>query len=383
MKNSSNGFGKSLAKLNRRDNTVKHLLLLLMVFPAMYSCASDGSRPHQTETMSLQARHFLSLNTPPVFKGPLTSETVGPIRKAQRAASATERNTLRRTLLSSIDWKMIGGVPVAVLVPKNISRKNQDKAAIYIHGGGFVLGNPDDAYAMRLADLLRLPVYAIRYRPAPEHPFPAALDDCLAVYEKLVHSFGPQHVVVFGGSAGGNLALSMLLKANSEGLPMPAALGLSSPATDLTRTGDSCFANQGRDPVLQWDGLMEYFVPAYAQGFDLRIPLLSPVHADYWPGFPPTLITTGTRDLFLSNCVRLSRVMRQAGVNVELRVWEGMFHGFELIPNLPEGEEARREMAMFLLGCDPLFPRPDTSFLPGSGRNRRPGPCLFRTLSFF
>jgi epsilon-lactone hydrolase len=328
---------------------VKRLFLPLILFLALCSCARDMSRLRQTETMSSQARDFINLNTPPVFDGPLTPETVAPIREAQRAARATERDVLRRTLLASVERQMVGGVPVAVLVPKSISREHQGKAAMYVHGGGFALGNPDDAHAMRLADLLRLPVYAVQYRLAPEHPFPSALDDCLAVYAKLVQSFGPQNVVVFGGSAGGNLALSMLLRANAEGLPMPAALGLSSPAADLTRTGDSSFANQGRDPVLQWDGLMEYFALAYAQGSDPKAPLLSPVYADYWPGFPPTLITTGTRDLFLSNCVRLSRTMQQAGVKVELRVWEGMFHGFELIPDLPEGEEAREEMAVFLL----------------------------------
>lgn len=328
---------------------MKRLFLLLTVFLVLCSCASDMSRLRQTETMSPQARDFLNLNTPPVFNSPLTPETVAPIREAQRAASARERDALRRTFLASTKWENVGGVAVAVLVPQNIAGKNQGKAAMYLHGGGFALGNPDDAYAMRLAGLLRLPVYAVRYRLAPEHPFPAALDDCLAVYAKLVQSFGPQNVVVFGGSAGGNLALSMLLRANAQGLPMPAALGLSSPAADLTRTGDSSFANQGRDPVLQWDGLMEYFALAYAQGSDPKAPLLSPVYAEYWPGFPPTLITTGTRDLFLSNCVRLSRAMRQGGVNVELRVWEGMFHGFEMIPNLPEGEEAREEMAAFLL----------------------------------
>jgi epsilon-lactone hydrolase len=329
------------------------LLFLLLFSVMMCSCASGPSWLRQTETMSPQARDFLNLNTPPVFDGPLTPETVEPIREAQRAARATERDALHRTLLASMEWETIGGVSVAVLVPKHISGGNQGKAAMYVHGGGFALGNPDDAYAMRLAPLLRLPVYAVQYRLAPEHPFPAALDDCLAVYAKLIASHGPRNVVVFGGSAGGNLALAMLLKAKAEGLPMPAALSLSSPAADLTRTGDSYFSNQGRDPVLQWDGLMEYFALAYAQGSNPKDPLLSPVYADYWPGFPRTLITTGTRDLFLSNCVRLHRAMFQAGVKVELRVWEGMFHGFELIPDLPESEEAREEMAAFLLGSWP------------------------------
>ncbi len=324
-------------------------LFILLFCTAMCSCAPDPSRMQQTETMSPQALQFLKQNTPPVFGSPLTPATVTPIREEQRAASKEERENVSEALLSSMHWEKIGGVSVAVLVPKNISDKNQGKAAMYIHGGGFALGNPDDAYAMRLAALLRIPVYGVKYRLAPEHPFPAALDDCLAVYAGLIESHGPDNVVVFGGSAGGNLALAMLIKANAEGLSMPAALGLSSPAADLTRTGDSPFANQGRDPVLQWDNLMEYFALAYARENNPKDPLLSPVYANYWPGFPRTLIMTGTRDLFLSSSVRLARAMRQAGVDAKLWVWENMFHGFELIPDLPEGQEAREKMAAFLM----------------------------------
>ncbi|MCJ8499743.1 alpha/beta hydrolase [Desulfatitalea alkaliphila] len=326
------------------------IICLLLLCAAIFSCASDPSRLHQTETMSPQAQRFLKQSTPPVFESPLTAATVSPIREGQRAASEAEREHLRKTLMSSMRWETIGGVPVAVLTPKTIAAENKGRAALYLHGGGFTLGIPDDAYAMRLAALLQFPVYGVQYRLAPEHPFPAALDDCLTVYAKLVASHDPHNVVVFGGSAGGNLALAMLIKANTAGLPMPAALGLSSPAADLTRTGDSPFANQGRDPVLQWDGLMEYFALAYTGDDNPGDPLLSPVYADYWPGFPPTLITTGTRDLFLSGCVRLSRALRLAGAQVKLLVWENMFHGFDLIPDLPEGQEAREEMALFLLG---------------------------------
>ncbi|MGM0610732.1 MAG: alpha/beta hydrolase [Thermodesulfobacteriota bacterium] len=324
-------------------------LFLLLFSVVMSSCAPDVSRLHQTGTLSPQARKFMAQNTPPIFENPLTLSTIPAIRETQQAAGAAERNDLHRTLLASIEWNRVGGVPVAVLTPRSIPGENKDKIALYIHGGGFALGNPDDAYAMRLAGLLQMPVYAVCYRLAPEYPFPAALNDCLDVYAELVKSHGPQHVVLFGGSAGGNLALAMLLMADAADLPMPAALGLSSPAADLTRTGDSYFANEGRDPVLQWDSLMEYFVLAYAGGKNPKDPLLSPVYADFWSGFPPALIITGTRDLFLSSCVRLNRAMRRANVDVELLVWEGMFHGFDLIPDLPEGEDARREMAAFLL----------------------------------
>ena len=202
-----------------------------------------------------------------------------------------------------------------------------------------------------------MPVYSIEYRLAPEHPFPAGLDDCMAVYKTLEDRLRSGNVVVFGGSAGGGLALAMLLRAKEDGLPMPAALGLFSPWSDLSRTGDSYFANEGRDPVLRWGGNLEYFAAAYAGDRDRKDPLLSPIHGDY-DGFPPTLIVTGTRDLFLSNAVRLSRRMRLAGADAELRVWESMFHGFDLMPGLPEGEQAHAEMADFLVRKGNARPHP-------------------------
>ncbi len=299
--------------------------------------------------ISEQAQAFITSNTARPLPGPLTPQVVEGMREKQSAAEREILEALQATLKPAIRREPLADVPVVVVTPGNVSPDHDGKVALYIHGGGYALKSALDLTALLMAQQLGLPLYSVEYRLAPEHPFPQGLEDCLAVYGALLQQFKPENVVVFGGSAGGGLALATLLKARQQGLPMPRALGLFSPWADLTRTGDSYFANEGRDPVLLWEGNLEHFAAAYAEGHAPAAPLLSPVNADYDSGFPPTLIVTGTRDLFLSNSVRLARRLQLAGVDAELRIWEAMFHGFDLMPDLPEGEQARREMAGFLL----------------------------------
>ncbi|MFW5837765.1 MAG: alpha/beta hydrolase [Desulfovibrionaceae bacterium] len=299
--------------------------------------------------ISEQARRFIKANRAMELDGPLTPASAQKLRGAITAATQESLNALHKSLQCSTERRKIGDVDVVIVRPKNGPLSGSGKIALYVHGGGYALKSALDAGALLMADRLGIPVYSVEYRLAPEHPFPAGLEDCLAVYRELIKEFDHRSMVVFGGSAGGGLALTMLLQARTEGAPMPRAVGLFSPWADLTRTGDSYYANEGRDPVLKWEGNLEYFAASYAGERDPKDPLLSPVYGDYGRGFPPTLIVTGTRDLFLSNSVRLARVLRTAGAEAKLRVWEEMFHGFDLSPDLPEGEEARSEMADFLL----------------------------------
>lgn len=297
--------------------------------------------------VSTQAKAFISGNTAQTLPGPLSPELAATMRTKQFAAEKAILEGLQASLKPTIRERTVAGVPVVVIAPRSAAPENGERIALYIHGGGYALKSALDVTALLMAEQLGLAVYSVDYRLAPEHPFPQGLDDCLAVYGALLQQFSSDNMVVFGGSAGGGLALAMLLKAKQQGLPLPRALGLFSPWTDLSRTGDSYYANEGRDPVLSWEDNLEHFAAAYAGGLDRTDPLLSPVQGEY-AGFPPTLVITGTRDLFLSNSVRLARKMLQAGVDAELRVWEEMFHGFDLMPELPEGEQARREMAGFL-----------------------------------
>lgn len=152
-------------------------------------------------------------------------------------------------------------------------------------------------------------VWSVDYRMPPDHPYPAALDDALAVYRALLEERSPSEIIVSGMSAGGNIAPALLLRVREEGLPMPAGLILMTPEVDLTESGDSFQTNLGVDPMLR--SIMHMSL-LYADGADLHDPHLSPLFGDL-TGFPPTILSTGTRDLFLSNTVRFHRALRSAG----------------------------------------------------------------------
>jgi acetyl esterase/lipase len=219
----------------------------------------------------------------------------------------------------------LGEVTVYVIRPNHVADRPDTPIYLDIHGGALILGGGDLCRLMGTGGALRRDMisWAIDYRMPPLHPYPAALDDCMAVYRKALEERSPGDIFVGGGSAGGNLAAAVLLRAKDEGLAMPAALILATPEVDLTESGDTFHTLLGIDsvlkPLLQVNRL-------YANGHDLAHPFLSPLFGDV-SGFPPTFLQSGTRDLFLSNTVRMHRALRAAGVEAELHVFEGMPHG--------------------------------------------------------
>lgn len=219
-------------------------------------------------------------------------------------------------------------------------------AVIDLHGGALVMGGGAACRigAQRQADLHGLVAYGIDYRMPPEHPYPAALDDCIAAYRHVLSRHDASEVVVCGRSAGGNLAAAMLLRARAAGLPMPGGLVLLSPQIDLTESGDSFQTNAMIDVVLPRP------IPSnnllYAGGAALDDPYLSPLFGDL-AGFPPTFLQSGTRDLFLSNTVRFHRALRQAGVDAQLHVFEAMPHG-GFGGGTPEDRDLEREIVRFV-----------------------------------
>lgn len=213
-----------------------------------------------------------------------------------------------------------------------------------IHGGGLIMCGGELCRMMGIGTAARLGrrVWSVDYRMPPDHPYPAGLDDCLAAYRALLRERAPGEVVVSGGSAGGNLAAALMLRSRNEGMPMPAGLILGTPEIDLTESGDSFHTNDGVDPGLR--SLMPVNL-LYADGHDLRHPYLSPLFGDL-NGLPPTILTTGTRDLYLSNTVRMHRALRASGVEAELHVTEAGPHtGF---PGGPEGQEIDQEVRRFI-----------------------------------
>jgi monoterpene epsilon-lactone hydrolase len=182
----------------------------------------------------------------------------------------------------------------------------------------------------------------------PEYPFPAALDDTLKVWTALMKTHDARKTGLFGSSAGGGLAMATVLRLKAQGSPLPGALFLGTPWADLTKTGDTYFANDTVDNVLvSYEGVLEAAAQLYAGAHSLADPLISPINGDL-SGFPPTILISGTRDLLLSLTVRTHRKLREAGTTAELNVFEGMSHAQYLLSYpAPEAVVAMDEVARF------------------------------------
>ncbi|MDH0748832.1 alpha/beta hydrolase [Pseudomonas sp. GD03842] len=265
-------------------------------------------------------------------------------RALQRAIDAQydARVDARATdLHSTVETVRIGPATVHIATPAASS--SSPAAYLYLHGGALISGGGKACRETGriLADRHQIRCYAIDYRMPPDHPYPAALDDCLATYEYLLPRYS--RIIVGGQSAGGNLAAALVARARDAGLRLPDGLVLLSPEVDLTESGDSFAVNRLIDVRLP-DSLMACNL-LYANGADLSHPYLSPLFADLH-GWPPSFLQAGTRDLFLSNTVRMHRRLRQAGVAAELHVFEAMPHGgFDMAP---EDEELNQEVDRFI-----------------------------------
>lgn len=222
---------------------------------------------------------------------------------------------------------------------------DDSRVLLNIHGGGFTFGG--GATARRSTQLVAanmgLRTWGMDYRQLPHHPFPAGLDDCLAVYRALLESHAPEDVVVMGQSGGANLAAALMLRAREEGLALPAGLGLVSPPTDFTFQGETWYTNdEGTTP----DGFAR-MLALYQGDYPAEHRYISPLFGEYDASFPPTIITSGTRDMLLSDAVRFHRKLVNAGVTTELHVWEGAPHGF-FMGLAPEDREHVGQVRSFL-----------------------------------
>ncbi|MCG8567417.1 MAG: alpha/beta hydrolase [Desulfobacterales bacterium] len=224
----------------------------------------------------------------------------------------------------------------------------EDLALIHIHGGGFIAGSSQSYRDMgsRLARETRCPTLVFDYGLAPEAPCPAGLDDCIAVYEQLNQTLG-HPLLLSGDSAGGNLALGVVVHAVENQLPLPRALALISPWLDLTGTQNSMETLEAKDPMLRPRDLA-HTARLYAGDLDLDHPRVSPLFHDLG-GFPPTLIQVGSREVLLDDARELARKLTHRGSPVELEIWEGMFHVWPYFARyLEEGRKALTDLARFM-----------------------------------
>ncbi|ADP82079.1 alpha/beta hydrolase [Pseudofrankia inefficax] len=246
---------------------------------------------------------------------------------------------------ATVEEEDLGGFVVYKIRPDGVPADDR-RVFLDFHGGGFIQdgGQIACSRAVDFAKGLGATVWSVDYRMPPDHPFPTTVDDCVAGYRRLLDERRPEEVVIGGSSAGGNLAAACVLKGRDEGLPLPAAAVLNTPCTDLTESSDSWWTNEGVDTVLR--GVFAPAFELYAGGHDLKIPYISVVYADLTQGFPPTILTTGTRDKLLSDTVRFHRALLRAGVEAELHVWEAMGHaGF--LGMSPEDNERAAQIRLF------------------------------------
>ncbi len=268
----------------------------------------------------------------------------------QAATAVLKLPALRQRLHVSVKAETIEGVRVFVVTPELIPPNHQGKTLIHVHGGCYVLqpGESGTSEAILMAGFGHYKVISVDYRMPPEAYFPAALDDAMKVYSAVLKTTDPKNVAVFGTSAGGALTLEMMLRAKQLGLPMPGAIAPGTPMSDVTRTGDSFYTNEMVDNVLvSRNGFCHAATVVYAHGHDLADPLLSPVYGDM-SAFPPAILTSGTRDLLLSNTVRVHRKLREAGIDAQLQVFDGQSHAqYAMDDQAPETKEAFSEIVLF------------------------------------
>jgi epsilon-lactone hydrolase len=287
-------------------------------------------RPPAPTSISEQARGFLASPSPMDGAPGLTDpDDTGALERWIAQQDAALAGMIADRLPTNLPVEEssfeIDGVRTYVLRPHHVQGGSATPVFLDIHGGALILGGGEVCRLMSRGMAFSRPMvtWSVDYRMPPKHPYPAALDDCVAAYRRLLEERSPQDIFVGGASAGGNLAAALMLRAKDEGLALPAGLVLITPEVDLTESGDTFRTLNGIDSALQ--PLMSVNL-VYANGADLADPYLSPLFGDL-SGFPPTFLQAGTRDLFLSNTVRMHRRLLAAGVEAELHVFEAMPHG--------------------------------------------------------
>jgi len=303
-------------------------------------------------TVSPQLREFIAApyRTPVWDANPQTPAEWKKLISGRAEEVVQEIQTISKQMGVTIKPDKMEGVPIFRVRPREVSPANRNRLLMNIHGGGYVF-NPGEAATLEsvlMAGIGKFEVVCVDYRMPPDHPFPAGLDDSFRLWKSLCSCHDPRKLGLFGTSAGGGLAAATVLRAIREKVPVPAVLGLGTPWMDLTETGDTYRTNEWLDNTLvSYRGYLGHAAKLYAGSHDPKDPLLSPIHGDFH-GFPPTILTSGTRDLFLSLTVLTHRKLRQAGIRADLQVFEGMSHGQYLLnAECPEAREVFSEIARF------------------------------------
>lgn len=279
----------------------------------------------------------------PVLKGIDTTTKMSDIRDAY-AKMLGQNQPPAGVRFEAVD---MGGVPATLVTPDELKT---DAVLMYIHGGAYIVGRPDGYHGIggNYAKMLGARVYMPDYRLAPEHQFPAPIDDTLRAYEWLLEQNIAASKIAFAGeSAGGAMVVSVMVAAKSKGLPLPAVGSSISPWANLEHTGVSMSNREGLDP-LNSKPVLDILARAFLGGTLANHPLASPVFADV-TGLPPILVQIGENELMLSDAMRLANHLADNRVRVNLEVWPGMFHAWHFYAGmLAEGQQALESSVRFI-----------------------------------
>jgi epsilon-lactone hydrolase len=296
------------------------------------------------ETISPEARKVLARQASDAPVKQTLEERRSHTDQWQNGAGEESR---RRYPVKNIERQTIAGVPARVITPLEIPQEKRDRILLNVHGGGFNSDSGSLTETIPIANLTRTKVIAILYRLAPENPFPAAVDDVVAVYKELLKTYKPGKVAIYGTSAGAILTAEVAVRLKQLGLPLPGALGVFSGLGDFSKVGDT-------GAIYSLNGFSGPLSPpstktadhSYIGSTDTKDPVLSPVYADL-KGLPPTLFVTSTRDMLLSGTTILHRAFLHAGVDAQLVVFEALPHAFWNNVNLPESREFDQTVSNF------------------------------------
>jgi len=343
----------------------------LLVFVASAALAAQQPQPTaaaqapNSDTSYIDAQGTAHVTRVVPVPSTISAEAQASLRRAEPDQAPPEPLALRRSrtdawaLTAAAAWSKlcpnqlvedkIAGVPVRIVTPEGLPEANKNKVLLNLHGGGFNSDSGSYTESIPLAGYTKIKVVAVLYRLAPEHPFPAAVDDAVAVYKELLKTYKPEHIVIYGTSAGAILTAEVAVELKKLGLPLPAALGIFSGLGDFARDGDS-------QALYSLRGLAGHMDPPAAGPHDPdyvaatapRDPVLSPIYADL-RGLPPSLFITSGRDMLLSGTANLHRAYLNAGVDARLVVFDALPHAFWYNPQLPESIEANHMMADFFV----------------------------------
>ncbi len=273
------------------------------------------------------------------------------IQQRDEATTAFVRGLAEKLSVNYVS-DTINGVKVFRVFPSKISREHSSHLFVHNHGGAYILNGGEAALfeAILIADRLKMPVISIDYRMPPSHPAPAGVEDVTAVWKELLKDRDPMEMAMGGTSGGAGITAGTIHKLNDLNLPLPGAIFLGTPAVNIENTGDSRFINEGIDTSLwTWEGIIEDALNMYAKNTGSRHPYVSPIEGEL-NNFPPTYLISGTRDLLLSDTIRMHRKLRRAGVEADLHVYEGQAHADYLAATFsPESYEHFRELDAFLI----------------------------------